>query len=67
MNAKEMRMKERLDILIQLGLEEDDALELLKSVYVEGALIGFAMATFDGDKSVFHKTVDSVFDNSLKI
>ena len=44
MNAKEMRMKERLDILIQLGLEEDDALELLKSVYVEGALIGFAMA-----------------------
>jgi len=24
MNAKEMRMKERLDILIQLGLEEDD-------------------------------------------
>ena len=64
MNAKEMRMKERLDILIQLGLEEDDA---LKSVYVEGALIGFAMATFGGDKSVFHKTVDSVFDNSLKI
>ena len=62
MNAKEMRMKERLDILIQLGLEEDDALELLKSVYVEGALLGFAMATFGGDKSCLLYTSPSPRD-----
>lgn len=67
MNVKEMRMKERLDLLIQLGLEKNDALDLLRSVYEQGAVIGFAMAKFGGDKSVFHKTLDSSFDNSLKL
>lgn len=60
-------MKERLDSLIRLGMKEDEALELLKATYIDGALMGFTMSKFGGDKSVFYKVMEDCFDNSLKI
>ncbi|MDO5430484.1 hypothetical protein [Parabacteroides sp.] len=66
-SVKTMKMKERLDLLIKLGLEEDEALELLRATFIDGALMGFTMGKFGGDKSVFYKMMESSFDHSLKI
>lgn len=66
-SVRTMKMKERLDLLIKLGLEEDEALELLRATFIDGALMGFTMGKLGGDKSVFYKVMESSFDNSLKI
>lgn len=60
-------MKERLDSLMRLGMKEGEALELLKATFIDGALAGFTMGKFGGDKSVFYKVMEGSFNNSLKI